>query len=193
MAGLVAAAHVVRVVLHPHATIGGEPQLVAERIGSGERGGDEPVALHRGHLRVELGHHRCASRRREAGSRGEAVPREVWAEREERVRLVGPISERYRHQRRRALHQLQHVVAIVARTRAAPRERHRDVDRRAAHRARPPGHHRLLHHEPAATCWLNSVIMPSHTGSRRRRPCQNDWWRRASNSSNGVFCCSTHV
>ncbi len=190
VASLVATGDVVRLVLHPDATIGAEAKRLAEAVGTFERRGHESGAGDRRDQRVELGHHRVAGGGGEAVRRNEAVPCEVAAKGEEGVGLAGG------QQRRDALHQLHGVAPVgLGGVGAAPCERLRDVDGCTTHDALPTRHERPIHHhrQPAATRSLNSVIMSSHTGSRRRRPCQNDWCRRASNSSKGVPCCSTHV
>ena len=167
-----------------------EAERLAEAVGTLERRGHESGAGDRRDQRVELGHHRVAGGGGEAVRRNEAVPCEVAAKGEEGVGFAGG------QQRRDALHQLHGVAPVgLGGVGATPCERLRDVDGCTTHDALPTRHERPIHHhrQPAATRSLNSVIMSSHTGSRRRRPCQNDWCRRASNSSKGVPCCSTHV
>ena len=118
----------------------------------------------------------------------EAVAREIPLEGNEWVGVVG------RSQWRDPLDELQCVMWIgVGRTRASPDQWRRNVDVRAAHRARPSRCTTCKHCQPAATRALNSVIISSQTGRKRRSPRQKSCDRRASKKSNGVPCCSTHV
>ena len=151
----------------------------------------EPGPGDRSHQRVQLAHHRLTCRRR----RARALPRTRPTRGTDGTRGTGSTAPVDRSGAV-ALHQPQRVVAVgVGGVGTPPGEGRGDVDGRAADAALPAGDQRPAPRrpQPAATRALNSVIISSHTGSRRRRPCQNDCWRRASNSSNGVPCCSTHV
>ena len=109
VAGLVAACHVVGLVFHPHPSIGGEPERVAQRVGPFEGCDDEAGSLHICHLGVELGHHCVAGGLGEPVGRGEAVPCQVATKGEKGVGLpAGP-------QGGDALHELQHMVPIGVR------------------------------------------------------------------------------
>ena len=140
VARLVAAGHVVGLVLHPHPAVGVEAEGIAERIGPLEGRGAEPGAGHHCDLGVEVADDRLAGRLGEAERCGVRVPGEVPAERHERVVVA------VRPQRRHRLHELERVMAIVTdRVRAPPHQRLGDVDGGAADRAPPPGSQREIH------------------------------------------------
>ncbi len=92
--GLVGTGDVAGLVLDPHPTVGGEPELVRQGIGPLERRRAEANAIDLGHRGVELAHQRHRARVRHGVGAGEGVPCHPLAVGDERVRIIG---RRFRH------------------------------------------------------------------------------------------------
>jgi len=137
MASLVTAADVVRLVLHPHSTIGAKPQLVAQVVGALERRGDKPVPIDGVNVRVESCNEFSSARVDNSGAVHERVDSEVATKAEERIRLATGTQRRHR------LYQLWCVMPIRSgAVRAAPRECLRDIRGGATNCATPTRDHR---------------------------------------------------
>ena len=197
VAGLVAAGHVGGLVLDPHAPRRGEAERVREPVRAAERRPSEPGAGDRGDRGVGLLDQRDPRQFRHPRRRGERIPGQRTAEREERVGIVDASSTTSSSTATAA------PPPTIWRTwcrsaSVAFGQRHDSgvatSTSGAAHRAAEAGDARRRDgHDPAATRALKSAINSSQIGRWRRRSRQNDCERRLSNTSNGVPCCSTHV
>jgi hypothetical protein len=126
--GLVAAGHVVGLVLHPHI----EPERVRQPAGALERRHPEPGRGDRFHGFVGVADQLVARLGLEPALHGEAAPRQLRPVRQERVRRAGDQlggTGLRRCDRRGGRHDGEGVVAVVgSRRRAAPRRRLTGID-----------------------------------------------------------------
>jgi len=85
---LVRPGDVVRLVLHPHSSVRGEPECSGESVGAGERCDAETGARHRSDARIAFAHDGDAPVDVEPERRSERIPGEIATECEERVVVV---------------------------------------------------------------------------------------------------------
>ena len=189
MARLVRSRDAAGLVLDPDAAALGEAELRAECGGPRERGHLEAVPVDDRDALVEAFDQAEELLVRETAGLSEPVGVEEPAVADERVGLVAA--------RELAVGQievpLENVVDVAhPRVRAAERIRLAGRHHGAASGAdESAGRGHSFSSTPVRS--FTSPISSSQPAARARCASQNAWWRRASNSSSGVPCCSTQV